>query len=415
MDIMEKTNGTVRTVGTVIRGVRAPIIKQGDKLDDIVTECIIKCAESEGFTFSDKDIVGITEAVVARSQGNYVNINDIAVDIKTKLGVDDDDRVDELGVIFPILSRNRFAMCLKGISLAAKKIYLMLSYPSDEVGNALFDKDLYEDSVDWDELQNIKGGFDEKKYRETFGYPTHPFTGIDYVDYYKTLIEESGAEAIIVFSNSVYDILNYTKNVLNCDIHTRNSTKRKLLSKGAEKVYSLSDICTESINGSGYNRDYGLLGSNKATETTLKLFPRDCEDFVNSVAAKLRVATNKQIEVLIYGDGAFKDPQGKIWELADPVVSPAYTEGLEGVPNEIKLKYLADNQFSDLRGSELEQAIKEYIKNKDTDLKASMVSQGTTPRRITDLIGSLCDLSSGSGDKGTPIIFIQGYFDNLSS
>ena len=407
---MKKTNGTVRTVGTVIRGIRAPIIRRGDKLEDIVTECVINCAVNEEFEFSDKDIVGVTEAVVAKAQGNYVTIDKIAADVKEKFGGGDD-----IGVVFPIMSRNRFAICLKGIALAAKKIYLMLSFPSDEFGNELFDINLFEDKVDLDELKKIKGGFDEKKYHELFGYPTHHFTGIDYVGYYKALIEECGAEAEIIFSNNCCDILNYTKNVLTCDVHTRKSTKRRLLSKGAEKVYNLEDICAKPTSGSGYNEKYGLLGSNKADETTVKLFPRDCKNFVKSLSEKLRAATNKQIEVLIYGDGALKDPEGKIWELADPVVSPAYTEGLEGVPNEVKLKYLADNQFKDLNGEELEKAIKEYVKHKGSDLKASMLSQGTTPRKITDLIGSLCDLSSGSGDKGTPIILIQGYFDNISS
>ena len=403
-----------RTVGTVVRGIRTPIIKRGDKLDDIVLDCVLNCAKNEGFEFSDKDIVGITEAVVARAQGNYVTIDDVAADVKEKFDIDN-EKNEEIGVIFPILSRNRFAVGLKGIALAVKKIYLMLSYPSDEVGNQLFDIDSFEDTVDWHELQVIKGGFGEKKYRELFGYPTHLFTGVDYVEYYKTLIEESGAQVEIIFSNNCCDILNYTKNILTCDIHTRKSTKRKLLAKGAEKVFNLEDICTKPINGSGYNESFGLLGFNRATENTLKLFPRDCRDFVNSLAAKFKAATNKQIEVLIFGDGAFKDPQGKIWELADPVVSPAYTEGLDGVPNEIKIKYLADNQFSDLKGEELDKAIKEYVKNKETDLKASMLSQGTTPRRIPDLLGSLCDLSSGSGDKGTPVVLIQGYFDNISS
>lgn len=426
---MEKSNLTARTVGTVIRGIRAPIIRKGDNLVDIVTDCVLNSAKSDGLTFSDKDIIGITEAVVARAQGNYVAIDDIAVDIKEKFnniagsgdcGTPEQsksekiDRIDKIGLIFPILSRNRFAICLRGIALAAKKVYLLLSYPSDEVGNHLFDVDLFEDEMQ--KIENIGRCFDEKTYREKFGYSVHPFTGVDYVEYYKTIIEESGAEAEIIFSNSCYDILNYTQNILACDIHTRKSTKRKLISKNKDaKVFSLDEICTKSINGSGYNEEYGLLGSNKATETTLKLFPRDCKNFVNSLASKLKSSTNKQIEVLIYGDGAFKDPQGKIWELADPVVSPAYTEGLEGVPNEIKLKYLADNEFSHLEGEELEKAIKEYIKNKDSDLKASMASQGTTPRKITDLLGSLCDLSSGSGDKGTPIILIQGYFDNISS
>jgi len=404
--------GKTRTTGTVIRGIRTPIIRKGDNLEEIVTDSILKCAENENITFSDRDIIGVTEAVVARAQGNYATIYDMSADIKEKYGEN-----QEIGVIFPILSRNRFAVCLKGIALAAKKIYLMLSYPSDEVGNHLFDMGLFEDKIDFNELYNTKGGLSEEKYREIFGYSTHPFTGVDYIEYYKTLIKECDAEVEVIFSNNCCDILNYTQNVLACDIHTRKSTKRRLTAKGGEnlKVFGLEDICAKSINGSGYNENYGLLGSNKADEVTVKLFPRDCESFVSGLASKLRAATNKNIEVMIYGDGAFKDPQGKIWELADPVVSPAYTNGLEGVPNEVKLKYLADNQFKDLQGEELEKAIKEYVKNKDADLKASMQSEGTTPRKITDLIGSLCDLSSGSGDKGTPVVLIQGYFDNISS
>lgn len=420
---IENLNGATRTVGTVIRGVRAPIIRSGDRLDEIVTECVLNCAKTENFSFHDKDVVGITEAVVARAQGNYVTIENIAADIKEKFNANG-ERVCEIGVIFPILSRNRFAICLKGIALAAKKICLMLSYPSDEVGNQLFDREFFEEKIESGEFSNDMGVFNEKTYREIFGYPKHPFTGIDYVEHYKSLIEECGAEAEIIFSNNGSDILNYTKNIIICDIHTRAFTKKRLIAKGAEKILGLEDICTapiaknknENENGyNGYNETYGLLGSNKATETSVKLFPRDCRNFVNSVAEKLKTATNKNIEVMIYGDGAFKDPQGKIWELADPVVSPAYTEGLAGMPNEVKLKYLADNQFKDLKGEELEKAIKEYVKNKDADLKASMQSQGTTPRKITDLIGSLCDLSSGSGDKGTPIVLIQGYFDNISS
>ena len=418
-------NARGRTVGTVIRGIRTPIIRQGDKLDEIVTECVLNCAENEKIIFSDKDVIGVTEAVVARAQGNYVSVDDIAVDVKDKFGannnsVNNADRTLELGVIFPILSRNRFAICLRGIALAAKKIYLMLSYPSDEVGNQLFDIELFEDKIDLNELQSIKGGLSEKKYREIFGYPTHPFTGVDYIEYYKKLIEECGAEAEVIFTTNCHDIFNYTKNALVCDIHTRKSTKRRLIAKGVEnaKVFGLEDICSKPVSGSeygGYNETYGLLGSNKATETTIKLFPRDCEKFVSSLADKLRTATKKNIEVMIYGDGAFKDSQGKIWELADPVVSPAFTAGLSGVPNEVKIKYLADNQFKDLKGEELDKAIKEYVKSKAPDLKASMASQGTTPRKITDLLGSLCDLSSGSGDKGTPVVLIQGYFDDISS
>ena len=405
---MEKTEKT-RTVGTSIRAVRTPIIRQGDNLVDIVTDSILRCAENENFGFSDRDVVGVTEAVVAKSQGNYVTVQDIAADIKEKFG-----EGATIGVVFPIMSRNRFAMCLKGISLAAKKIYLLLSYPADEFGNTLFETELFEDKIDLAALFNIKGGFGEAKYRELFGCPKHPFTGIDYVEYYRSLIEECGAEAEIIFSNNCADILNYTKNALCCDVHTRKYTKKRLLEKGAQKLFGLDDICKEPKQGRGHNEKYGLLGSNKANEDTLKLFPRDCENFVASLATSLKAATGKNIEVLIYGDGAFKDPQHKIWELADPVVSPAYTAGLGGVPSEIKIKYLADNQFKHLSGDELEKAIKEYIKTKAADLKASDLSLGTTPRKISDLLGSLCDLASGSGDKGTPVILIQGYFDDIS-
>ncbi|MCL2095911.1 MAG: coenzyme F420-0:L-glutamate ligase [Oscillospiraceae bacterium] len=410
-----------RTVGTVIRGIRTPIIREGDNLGDIITRSVLSCAADEGFNFGDRDIVGVTEAVVARAQGNYVSVEDIAADIKAKFGGGQKNL--ELGVVFPILSRNRFAVCLKGVALAAKKIYLMLSYPSDEVGNQLFDPDLFEDKIDLNALQSTKGGLSEKKYREIFGFSKHLFTGVDYIEYYRGIIEEYGAEAEIIFSNNCLDILDYTKEVLVCDIHTRKQTKRRLISKGGEKVLGLDNICSEPPSDidsrvyKGYNEKYGLLGSNTSTETSVKLFPRDCDSFVSSLAGKLRTAANRKIEVLIFGDGAFKDPQGKIWELADPVVSPAYTEGLEGVPNEVKLKYLADNQFKHLKGEELDDAVREYIKNKDSgsDSQGSMQSLGTTPRKITDLIGSLCDLSSGSGDKGTPVVLIQGYFDNLSS
>ncbi|NLZ49114.1 MAG: F420-0--gamma-glutamyl ligase [Clostridiales bacterium] len=393
-----------RVVGTVVRGLRAPIIKEGEDITEIVANTVLKASEVEGFTITDKDIIAITESVVGRAQGNYASVDNIAKDIKSKFGD------DTIGVIFPILSRNRFAICLRGIAKGAKKIVLMLSYPSDEVGNHLVDIDeLDEKGVNpWTDVLT------EKQFREYFGYKKHTFTGVDYVDYYKSLIEEYGVECEVIFSNNPKTILDYTKSVLTCDIHTRFRTKRILKANGAEKVYGLDDILTASIYGSGYNEAYGLLGSNKSTEEKVKLFPRDCQPIVDKIQAIIKEKTGKTVEVMVYGDGAFKDPVGKIWELADPVVSPAYTSGLEGTPNEVKLKYLADNEFADLKGEELKKAISEYIKNKDADLKGSMVTQGTTPRRLTDLIGSLCDLTSGSGDKGTPIVYIQGYFDNYA-
>ena len=393
-----------RVVGTVVRGLRCPIIKEGDKIEDIVVESVLKASEGEGFTINDKDIVTVTESIVARAQGNYASIDNIATDIKAKFGD------DTIGVIFPILSRNRFAICLRGIAKGAKKIVLMLSYPSDEVGNHLVDLDMLDDKGvnPWTDVLT------EQEFRNLFGYNKHPLTGVDYIDYYKSLVEEYGVECEVIFSNNPKTILNYTKSVLTCDIHSRFRTKKILKANGVEKVYSLDNILCESIDGSGCNEEYGLLGSNKSTEETIKLFPRDCQPIVDNIQAILKEKTGKDVEVMIYGDGAFKDPVGKIWELADPVVSPAYTSGLNGTPNEIKLKYLADNNFADLKGEELKKAISEYIKNKESDLVGSMESQGTTPRRLTDLIGSLSDLTSGSGDKGTPIIFIQGYFDNYT-
>lgn len=393
-----------RLVGTVSRGVRAPIIREGDDLAQIVVDSVVAAGKSEGFAFQDKDVVAVTEAVVARAQGNYAHIDDIAADVKAKLGG------ETIGVIFPILSRNRFSVCLKGIARGAKKVVLMLSFPADEVGNHLIDEELLDEKGvnPWSDVLT------EQKYRELFGRVLHPFTGVDYIEFYSQLIRENGAEVEIVLSNNPKTILNYTDKVLCCDIHTRNRTKRILKNAGASIVLGLDDILTESVNGSGFNPNYGLLGSNKATEETVKLFPKDCDQFVAKVAAMFKEQTGKNIEVMVYGDGAFKDPVGKIWELADPVVSPAYTPGLEGTPNEVKLKYLADNNFADLKGDELKDAISDYIRNKDADLKGQMVSQGTTPRRLTDLIGSLADLTSGSGDKGTPIILIQGYFDNYT-
>lgn len=394
----------MRAVGTVVRGVRAPVIREGDNLVDIVVNSITECAKSENITFYDKDIVGITEAVVARAQGNYASVDAIAKDVRTKFCT------DTIGVTFPILSRNRFAICLRGIAMGMKKIYLMLSYPSDEVGNHLFHAELL-DEKNVDPWRDV---LDEKTYRELFGKVLHPFTGVDYVEYYSDLIRSCGCEVEVIFSNNIKTILDYSKNVLTCDIHTRARSKRILMAGGAEKVLGLEDIMNASVDGSGYNDRFGLLGSNKATEESVKLFPRDCQAFVDQVAASLRAETGQNIEVMVYGDGAFKDPVGKIWELADPIVSPAYTKGLAGTPNELKLKYLADNQFADLSGEELNRAVKKYIEKKDSDLKGSMESQGTTPRQLTDLIGSLCDLTSGSGDKGTPIVFIQGYFDNYA-
>ena len=394
-----------RMVGTVSRGLRAPIIRQGDDLVEIVTNSILDASEDDGFKVRNRDIVAMTEAIVARAQGNYATVDDIATDVRAKLGGED------IGVIFPILSRNRFAICLRGIAKGAKKVVLMLSYPSDEVGNHLISLDMLDEKG----IDPYKDVLDLKTYRELFGYEKHPFTGIDYVEYYENLIKESGAEAEIIFANDPRAILNYTKNVLNCDIHTRFRTKRLLKKAGCEKVFGLDEILNASVNGSGYNEQYGLLGSNKATENQVKLFPRDCQKLVEDIQAKILEKTGKCIEVMVYGDGAFKDPVGKIWELADPIVSPAYTVGLEGTPNELKLKYLADNDFADLSGEALKEAIKKEIVKKDGNLVGKMASEGTTPRRLTDLIGSLCDLTSGSGDKGTPIVYIQGYFDNYTT
>lgn len=393
-----------RKVGTISRGIRAPIIREGDDLPQIVVDAVLQAQQAEGFAPGDRDIIAVTEAVVARAQGNYATVDDIAADVREKFG---DATV---GVIFPILSRNRFAICLRGIARGAKKIALMLSYPSDEVGNHLVSLDLL-DEKGVDPYTDV---LTEARYRELFGQQIHPFTGVDYVSYYKELIAEEGAEVSILFSNNCRSILDYTDSVLTCDIHTRQRTKRLLKAAGARLVYGLDDIMTAPRQGGGYNERYGLLGSNKATESTVKLFPRDTDRFVREVQARFTQATGKPVEVMVYGDGAFKDPVGKIWELADPVVSPAYTPGLEGTPNEIKLKYLADNNFADLSGDALKQAITDYIRQKGDNLVGQMESQGTTPRRLTDLIGSLCDLTSGSGDKGTPIVYIQNYFDNYA-
>ncbi len=394
-----------RMVGTVSRGVRAPIIRDGDDLAKIVTESILEASREEGFEIRNRDIIAMTEAIVARAQGNYATVDDIAEDVKNKLGG------ETVGVIFPILSRNRFSICLRGIAKGAKKVVLMLSYPSDEVGNHLISLD----ALDEKGVNPYSDILDLKKYRELFGYEKHRFTGVDYVEYYEELIRGCGADAEIIFANDARAILPYTKNVINCDIHTRARTKRILRAAGAERVVGLDEILNAPVNGSGYNADYGLLGSNKATEDKVKLFPRDCQPLVDEIQKNILDATGKLVEVMVYGDGAFKDPIGKIWELADPVVSPAYTAGLEGTPNELKLKYLADNDFADLSGEALKEAIKEKIHTKDDNLVGNMVSEGTTPRRLTDLIGSLCDLTSGSGDKGTPIVFIQGYFDNYTT
>ena len=394
-----------RMVGTISRGVRAPIIRSGDDLAAIVTDSVITAAREEGYEIRNRDIVAMTEAIVARAQGNYATVDDIATDVKAKFGG------EEVGVIFPILSRNRFAICLRGIAMGVKKVVLMLSYPSDEVGNHLISLD----QLDEKGINPYSDVLDLAKYRELFGYEKHRFTGVDYVEYYESLIKECGAEVEIVFANDARTVLNYTKNVINCDIHTRARTKRILLAAGAENVYGLDEILNAPVNGSGYNEAYGLLGSNKATETQIKLFPRDCQALVEDIQDRILKETGKLVEVMVYGDGAFKDPIGKIWELADPVVSPAYTSGLEGTPNELKLKYLADNDFADLSGEELKAAIKEKIQTKDNNLVGNMASEGTTPRRLTDLIGSLCDLTSGSGDKGTPIVHIQGYFDNYTT
>ena len=386
-------------------GLRAPIIRQGDNMVDIVAGAVEEAMNVEGLTPRDRDVVCMTEAIVARAQGNYASVDNIADDVRAKLGG------ETVGVIFPILSRNRFAICLRGIAQGAKKIILMLSYPSDEVGNHLISLDMMDEKG----VDPYKDVLSLEKYRELFGYEKHTFTGVDYVEYYEGLIRESGAEAEIIFANDPRAILPYTKNVINCDIHSRARTKRLLKAAGGERIFGLDEIMTSSINGSGYNEKYGLLGSNKATEDQVKLFPRDCQDLVEEIQKRLLEKTGKHVEVMVYGDGAFKDPVGKIWELADPVVSPAYTAGLEGTPNELKMKYLADNNFAHLSGDALKEAIKEEITKKDGDLVGQMVSEGTTPRRLTDLIGSLCDLTSGSGDKGTPIVYIQGYFDNYTT
>ena len=393
-----------RMVGTVSRGIRAPIIRSGDDLVEIVTQSVLEAARQDGFSVRDRDVIAMTEAIVARAQGNYATVDDIAADVRAKLGG------GTVGVLFPILSRNRFAICLRGIAKGAKKIVLMLSYPSDEVGNHLIDVD----RMDEKGVDPYRDVLTLERYRELFGYTTHPFTGVDYVDYYAQLIRESGAEAEILFANDPKAILPYARDVLCCDIHTRQRTKRRLKAAGAERVLGLDEIMTAPVNGSGCNERYGLLGSNKSTEDKVKLFPRDCQGLVEAIQARLLSETGRHVEVMVYGDGAFKDPVGKIWELADPVISPAYTAGLEGTPNELKLKYLADNDFAALSGEALRDAIKGEIQKKDGSLVGKMAAQGTTPRRLTDLIGSLCDLTSGSGDKGTPIVHIQGYFDNYT-
>lgn len=394
-----------RLIGTVSRGLRAPIIKSGDNLKEIVVNTVLECEKNNDFTIQDKDILAITESILARSQGNYCSVDDIATDVSNKL------KSDTIGVIFPITSRNRFSICLRGFARNKKKIYVQLSYPSDEVGNQLFNSELiYKTNINpYVEVLN------ESKFISLFGKSSHQFTGVNYVDYYRDIIEAENCEVEFIFANNPRAILDYTKSIINCDIHTRKQTKKLLLDNGAEEVISMDDIMTSSINGSGYNSEYGLLGSNKATEETIKLFPNNSQEFVEEVQEEILNKTGKKIEVLIYGDGAFKDPVGKIWELADPVVSPGYTSGLEGTPNELKLKYLADEQYKDLSGDELKEAIKDSIKKKDNELVGKMVSEGTTPRRLTDLIGSLCDLTSGSGDKGTPFIYISGYFDNYTN
>lgn len=393
-----------RKTGTVSRGIRCPIIREGDDMVNIVVNSVIEASEAEGFELRNKDVVAITESVVARSQGNYASVDAIAKDVNSKFGG------GTIGVIFPILSRNRFAICLRGIAKGVKKIVLMFNYPSDEVGNALVSLDQLDEAG----INPYSDVLSEEKYRELFGENLHPFTGVDYVKYYGDLIRSCGCEVEIVFANDPRVILNYTDSVLNCDIHTRARTKRILNNAGAKKVFGLDDILTESVDNSGFNSKYGLLGSNKSTEDSIKLFPQECFELVNEIQNEFKKRTGKHIEVMVYGDGAFKDPVGKIWELADPIVSPAYTSGLEGTPNELKLKYLADNDFASLKGEELKNAIENAIKNKAGDLVGNMASQGTTPRRLTDLIGSLCDLTSGSGDKGTPIVLVQGYFDNMA-
>ena len=385
-----------RRVGTISRGIRCPIIREGDNLADIIVESVLEAAKSEGFELRDRDVIAATESIVARAQGNYASVDAIAKDVKEKLGG------ETIGVIFPILSRNRFSICLKGIAKGAKKVILMLSYPSDEVGNALVSLDQLDEAG----INPYSDVLDEKRYRELFGKNIHPFTGVDYVEYYSEVIREAGADVEVIFANQPQEILKYTKNVLACDIHSRERTKRILKANGAERVYGMDDILTSPVDGSGCNERFGLLGSNKSTEESVKLFPRECTDLVLEVQKQILDKTGKHVEVMVYGDGAFKDPVGKIWELADPCVSVANTEGLEGTPNELKLKYLADNDFKDLSGEALKEAISKKIKEKDDNLVGNMVSQGTTPRRLTDLIGSLCDLTSGSGDKGTPVILI---------
>ena len=394
-----------RKVGTISRGIRCPIIRENDNLADIVVNSVLEAAESEGFELRDRDVISITESIVARAQGNYATVEAIAEDVKTKLGG------ETVGVITPILSRNRFAICLKGIAMGAKKVVLILGYTSDEVGNTLVSLDKLDDAG----INPYSDVLTEEKYRELFGENKHEFTGVDYVEYYGSIIKEAGAEVEIIFANNPRAILDYTKNVINCDIHTRARTKRILKAAGAEKVFGLDDILNASVNGSGYNTKYGLLGSNKATENTIKLFPNECFDLVEDIQKQILARCGKHVEVMVYGDGAFKDPQGKIWELADPVVSPAFTAGLVGTPNELKLKYLADNDFADLSGEALKEAISKRIKEKNDNLVGYMSSQGTTPRQLTDLIGSLCDLTSGSGDKGTPVVLVQGYFDNYTN
>ncbi len=393
-----------RKVGTISRGIRCPIIREGDNLVDMTVSSVMEAAESEGFSLRDRDVIALTESIVARAQGNYASVQDIAADVKAKTGG------ETVGVIFPILSRNRFAICLRGIAMGAKKVILMLSYPSDEVGNAL----LTYDQLDEAGINPYSDVLTLAKYRELFGENKHEFTGVDYVEYYSNIIKEAGAEVEIIFANQPKTIIQYTDAVVTCDIHTRARTKRLLKAAGARVVLGMDDILTASVNGSGYNSKYGLLGSNKSTEDKIKLFPRECQDLVEDIQSKILEITGKHVEVMVYGDGAFKDPQGKIWELADPVVSPAFTSGLVGTPNELKLKYLADNDFKDLKGAELKEAISNSIKAKSGSLVGNMASQGTTPRQLTDLIGSLCDLTSGSGDKGTPVILIQGYFDNFT-
>ncbi|MBQ6292300.1 MAG: coenzyme F420-0:L-glutamate ligase [Lachnospiraceae bacterium] len=394
-----------RRVGTVSRGIRCPIIREGDDLVRIVTDSVLAAAESDGFSLRDRDVIAITESIVARAQGNYCTVDDIAADVKAKTGG------GTVGVIFPILSRNRFAICLRGIASGVKKVVLMLNYPSDEVGNALVDID----KVDEADVNPYSDVLTRERFKELFGAPRHPFTGMDYVAYYEELIKGCGAEAEIIFANQPKAVLAYTDTVINCDIHTRKRTKRLLKAAGAKTVLSLDDILTASVNGSGFNADFGLLGSNKATEDKVKLFPRESQPLVENIQSEVLKLTGKHVEVMVYGDGAFKDPQGKIWELADPVVSPFHTAGLIGTPNELKLKYLADNDFKELSGEALKQAISASIRKKDGDLKGQMASEGTTPRQLTDLIGSLCDLTSGSGDKGTPVVLVQGYFDNYTN